>query len=201
MCRRVSCIVALVLVYTQSHPPTLRPVLYCHTSCPHTSLYTPLPHTHAHIHVCSGSGRSSIRINRERMDEETFEEGYKPSKRKNTLFKKFVEKITPPEPIKSSLKWVKFEIGHRLKYVEHWALNYVFNCNSDIKIFWDLITQVRSDGFKNYIMHSIALCKAFRMMCLVWVFLSGQKWANLEKKPWTISGWFCRNWAVFNILN
>ena len=56
MSRRVSCIVALVQVYTQSHPPTLRPVLYCHTSCPHTSLspHPPLTHpslTHTHTYM------------------------------------------------------------------------------------------------------------------------------------------------------
>ncbi|XP_064398686.1 sulfate transporter-like isoform X3 [Halichondria panicea] len=63
------------------------------------------------------------------MDEETFEKGFKPSKRKATLLKKFIEKITPPEPIKTALKpplsrkeWLKFFLV-RLPILE-WVWTY-----------------------------------------------------------------------------
>ena len=95
-------------------------------------------HTHAHIHVCSGSGRSSIRINRERMDEETFEEGYKPSKRKNTLFKKFVEKL------EIVIQYLQFDQPNRI---------------SDLRI--EIDQEVLKEFFSRFVMLSDSLARDY----------------------------------------
>ena len=79
------------------------------------------------------------------------------------------------------------------------TLHAVLDCNSYIKL-WEPIIWVWSDGFQNEKLYSLALNMAFQTMCSVWIFLSSQKWANFEKKPWTISGWFCQNRVIFNIF-